>query len=50
MKERIIVGCFVAIPVIACLVAARSTDLIFVAVTVGFFLLCIAYAEGCERL
>jgi len=50
MKERIVVGSFVALPVIACLFAARSTDAIFVAVTAGFFLLCIAYAEGCGRL
>ena len=50
MKERIVVGCFVAAPLIACLLATRSTDEIFVAVTVGFFLLCIVYAEGCGRL
>ena len=50
MKERMFAGGFVLLLVIAGLVAVKSTDAIFVAVTVGFFLLCIAYAEGCERL
>jgi hypothetical protein len=28
----------------------RMTDLIFIAITVGFFALCLAYAHGCEKL
>jgi hypothetical protein len=50
MKERTFVGGLVAFLILGSLLATGSTDGIFVAVTVGFFLLCIAYAEGCERL
>ena len=50
MKERTFVGGLVSFLVIGSLLATKSTDAIFVAVTIGFFLLCIAYAEGCERL
>jgi len=50
MKERTLVGGFVLLLLIAGLAAAKSPDAIFIAVTVGFFLLCVAYAEGCGRL
>jgi len=50
MKERTLVGGLVAFLMIGGLLATKSMDAIFVAITVGFFLLCIAYAEGCERL
>jgi len=50
MKERTFVGCLVTFLVIGSLIAMGKTDAIFVAVTIGFFLLCIAYAEGCGRL
>jgi hypothetical protein len=35
---------------IGSLVATRSTDGYFVGATIGFFLVCAAYAEWCERL
>jgi succinate-acetate transporter protein len=50
MKERTFVGGLVAFLVIGSLLATKSVDAIYVAVTIGFFLLCIAYAEGCGRL
>ncbi len=50
MKEKMFAGAFVLLLAITGLAAARSTDAVFIAVTVGFFLLCIAYAEGCGRL
>jgi len=50
MKERTLVGCLVAFLIIAGLAATKSADAIFIAATAGFFLLCIAYAEGCGRL
>jgi succinate-acetate transporter protein len=50
MKERTFVGGLVTFLVIGSLLATGKTDVIFVAATLLFFLLCIAYAEGCERL
>ena len=50
MKERTFVGGLVTFLIIGSLIATKSMDAIFVAVTLGFFLLCIAYAEGCGRL
>jgi len=50
MKERKVVGGAVALLVAAILVATRNTDVIYVAVTAFSFAVCIAYAEGCERL
>jgi hypothetical protein len=50
MKERKIVGGAVAILVAAVVLATRNTDVIYVAVTVFAFAVCIAYAEGCGRL
>ena len=50
MKERTLVGGLAACMVIGGLLASKSADAVFIAATVGFFLLCIAYAEGCGRL
>jgi hypothetical protein len=50
MKERKIVGGAVTLLVAAVVLATRNTDVIYVAVTVFSFVVCIAYAEGCDRL
>ena len=50
MKERTIIKCVVGVVVAAAVVATRNTDLIFVGASVLFFVVCAAYAEGCERL
>ncbi len=50
MKERMIVSGVVALLVAAVVLATRNTDVIYVAVTVFSFAVCIAYAEGCGRL
>jgi hypothetical protein len=50
MKERIIVKCVVGLLAGAIILATRNTDVIYVGVTLLFFIICIAYAEGCERL
>ncbi len=50
MKERTVVKSVVAL-LAACLVfATMNTDAIYVAAAVLFFVICIAYAEWCERL
>jgi hypothetical protein len=49
-KERTFLTGLVAFLVIGSLLDTGTTDGVFVAATVGFFLLCIAYAEWCERL
>lgn len=49
-KERVIVTAIVGLLIVGGLIAAKATDGIFVATSIAFFLLCIAYAEGCERL
>jgi hypothetical protein len=49
-KEKAFVTGFVGFLIIGSLIATRSTDGIYVACAVGFFLICIAYAEWCERL
>ena len=50
MKERMIVTGAVALLLAAVVVLTRNTDAIYVAVTVFSFAVCIAYAEGCDRL
>jgi hypothetical protein len=50
MKERTIVTGAVALLVTAAGLATKPTDMIYVAVSVAFFGICIAYAEWCERL
>ena len=46
----IIFAAFVVALVARIVLATGNTDVIYVPVTVLFFILCIAYAEGCERL
>jgi succinate-acetate transporter protein len=50
MKEKTFVGGLVSFLIIGSLLATKSTDAIYVAVAILFFLLCIAYMEGCGRL
>ena len=50
MKERIVVTGVVAVLAAAAILVTRNTDAIYVAVTVFFFVTCVAYAEGCGRL
>ena len=50
MKERTLVTTIVAALAFAGVLAAGNTDVIFVIVSIAFFALCIAYAEGCEKL
>jgi len=50
MKERKIVGGAVAFTGCRIVFVTRNTDVIYVAVTVFSFVVCIAYAEGCDRL
>jgi hypothetical protein len=50
MKERTIAGCLVSLLLLGGLFAARATDALYVAVAIGFFLLCLAYVEGCGKL
>jgi hypothetical protein len=51
MKERTFVGIFLALLGIVMLFGiTRSTDVIFVAISIAFFVVCIGYAELCERL
>jgi len=49
MKERSIVA-GVTFVLGATLLAAKSTDALFMALTLGFFVLCLLYTEGCSRL
>jgi hypothetical protein len=46
----IIFAAFVVAMVAKIVLVTGNTDVIYVPATVGFFLLCIAYAEGCGRL
>ena len=50
MKERTIVITMVALLACVGVLASGNTDVIYVAVAIAFFGLCIAYAEGCEKL
>ena len=50
MNERKVVGGAVALLIAAAVLLTRNTDVIYVAVTVSSFAVCIAYAEGCSRL
>ena len=50
MKEKTIVTSVVALLAIAVVLAMGNTDAIYIAVSVLFFVICIAYAEWCERL
>ena len=50
MNERKVVGGAVVLLIAAAVLLTRNTDVIYVAVTVFSFGVCIAYAEGCSRL
>jgi hypothetical protein len=50
MNERTIIKCVVALLAAVVVVATGNTDLIYVGASVLFFVICIAYAEWCERL
>ena len=48
MKEKTIVAGVVVVLASALVLAAGTPDVVYVAVSIAFFGLCIAYAEGCE--
>jgi hypothetical protein len=50
MKERKIAAGAVVLLIVGGLAISRNTDAIFVGAGVLFFVVCIAYAEWCERL
>jgi uncharacterized membrane protein YccC len=50
MNERTLVTGIVSVLAAAIIAGIGNTDVIFVIVSILFFGLCIAYAEGCERL
>lgn len=50
MKERTIVKSIVGLLIAVAVLATRNTDVIYVGVGILFFIICIAYAEWCERL
>jgi hypothetical protein len=50
MKERTFVAGLVTFLLVGSLIAAKSTDATYIAATIGFFAICVAYAEWCERL
>ncbi len=50
MKERMFVTGGVAVLAAALILATKNTDVIYVAVTLFAFAVCVAYAEGCARL
>jgi hypothetical protein len=50
MKERTIVKGVVGLLIAAAVLLTRNTDVIYVGAGALFFIVCIAYAEWCERL
>ena len=50
MKERTIITSIVALLVAVGVFAMGNMDIIYVAASIAFFVLCIVYAEGCEKL
>ena len=50
MKERTIVATAVALLASAVVLGIGNTDIVLVVVLIVLFSLCIAYAEGCEKL
>ena len=50
MNERTIIKCVVALLAAVVVLATGNTDLIYIGASVLFFVICIAYAEWCERL
>jgi hypothetical protein len=49
-KERAFVAGLVSFLIIGSLLASGTMDGVYVAVSFGFFLLCIAYAAWCEKI
>ena len=49
-KEKAFLTGLISFLIIGSLIATKSPDGIYIAATIGFFLICIAYAEWCERL
>jgi hypothetical protein len=49
-KERTFLTCLAAFIVLGSLLDTQTADGIYIAATLGFFLLCIAHAEWCSRL
>ena len=50
MKEKNIVKSIVSVLIAAVILLTGNTDIIYVGVGALFFVICIAYAEWCERL
>jgi hypothetical protein len=50
MKERTLVACAVALLAGVGVLASGNTDVIYVALSIAFFVVCIVYAEGCGKL
>jgi hypothetical protein len=50
MKERTLIQCILAVLAVVIILATRNMDLIYIAASALFFIVCIAYAEWCERL
>jgi len=50
MKERTIIKCVVALLAAVIVLGIGNTDIIYIAVSIAFFGISIAYAEWCERL
>ncbi len=50
MNERTIVKSVAALLATVVVVTVGGTDALFVAVSILFFAICIAYAEWCQRL
>jgi hypothetical protein len=50
MKERTIVGSVVGLLAFVAVMLAGNTDLIYIVLSIASFAVCIAYAEGCEKL
>jgi hypothetical protein len=49
-KERAFITGIVGFLIIGSLIATNSTDGIYIAASLAFFAICVAYAEWCERL
>jgi hypothetical protein len=50
MKERTVVKTVVGLLAFVLIFVTGNTDLIYIGAAVLFFVVCIAYAEWCERL
>lgn len=50
MKERTIIKSIVGLLAALVILGIGNTDLIYIGASLGFFGICAAYAEWCERL